>query len=418
MRKFWYLLCCLVLLILPAQAWAANSCTVYFDDRELALAWQGDGHTYLPMRVVFEQCGAVVEWEYGTQTISAVRPDGAVLTMQIGRNTAVLEHNGQRQELVMDATPYVYQGKTCVPVRFVAEAMLCQVDWRDGAVYIEPQFALSNGEEQLVDDFIDNKQGIRYFVDYADGSLYEFESRQGTVRHLLDWPLDKHELGADACRLYLWLDKTANDNYLFTAELYDGRMALVANAYSHYYAWVDKNDPTNHVVTEINAEPLLLEDGVIWLAADGYLARVDDASGEVQRYDWQYADDYDQPVWADGSLVLLSNGSSNGVNYGTRWVLLDIADGGVRILTHELLSDENRLRLEQHPDVANILTLAHYEDMENFWGLLDNPYTMDAAPHLCFWEERDGVLIFRLYAANLYDENMNWPYIDIKVPLN
>ncbi len=419
MRKFWYWMCCLVLLMLPVQAWAANSCTVYFDEQELAFAWQGDGRTYLPMRVVFEQCGAVVEWEYGTRTISAVRPDGAVLTMQIGRNTAVLEHNGQRQELMMDATPYVYQGQTCVPVRFVAEAMLCQVDWRDGAVYIEPQFALSTGTSlEMFWREWDKNFDTLYFVDYSNGGLYEFDIRQRTSRYLMDMPLDGFDFGADTCRInMLLLQKTSAENYLVTAEIYDCRLSPVRCTYQYF--WLDGADPNNLVMVEYKENsyncPWLVDGDTVCFIGDDYVAMINDAADEIRFYGMRRPDACGYPWWTDGQHILLGNGGSDEdyFEYSTQWALADLASGEARDLMGILLSDENKSRLEELADLDE-----RYDgDMAAYWSKLGIGHH-SPRPGLEFIGAEAGALHFRLYAFFPREAVENWPYIDIKVPLN
>lgn len=90
--------------------------------------------TMVPLRAIFEQLGARVDWNSDTRTVTATKDD-IVVKSTIGNKTMYI--NGEQK--TMDVAPAVIDGRTLVPVRFVAEAFDCYVEWDGGSstVYIE-----------------------------------------------------------------------------------------------------------------------------------------------------------------------------------------------------------------------------------------------------------------------------------------
>lgn len=77
-----------------------------------------DYRTMVPIRALAEDFGATVDWNADTQTVT-VKLDGNTVEMTIGSTTYKV--NGT--EKTMDTAPIIKDGRTYVPVRFVAEAL-------------------------------------------------------------------------------------------------------------------------------------------------------------------------------------------------------------------------------------------------------------------------------------------------------
>lgn len=111
--------------------------------------------TFLPFRAVLEAIGAEVGYDAETSTVSA-RRDGVDLAMVLGQNTASVTEDGQTRTVEMDVTPYVKNGRTYVPVRFVAEAFGCNVGW-DGdtrtVIIADVDALLGDATFDLMDNF-------------------------------------------------------------------------------------------------------------------------------------------------------------------------------------------------------------------------------------------------------------------------
>lgn len=83
-----------------------------------------DGCTMVPMRKIFEELGASVEWDDKTQTAKGEK-SGTVCTFSIGDN--VLYKNGEAIELIAPAI--LENDRTLVHIRAIAEAFGADVGW-------------------------------------------------------------------------------------------------------------------------------------------------------------------------------------------------------------------------------------------------------------------------------------------------
>lgn len=110
--------------------------TVAFANSEIKVAIDGEyvefdvqpqlinDRTMVPLRAIFEALGAEVDWDNDTQTVIAMKDDVTV-TATIGSTKMYIDD----EEKTMDVAPMLIGGRTLVPVRFVAEAFDCDVDW-------------------------------------------------------------------------------------------------------------------------------------------------------------------------------------------------------------------------------------------------------------------------------------------------
>lgn len=104
-----------------------------------------NGRVLIPLRAIFEPLGAAVNWDSTSQTVTAVK-GYQTIQLKIGARTA--SNNGKSIDL--DVSAKIVNGRTLVPVRFVSEALGCNVEWaaetqtviitdRDITVYSDPQ---------------------------------------------------------------------------------------------------------------------------------------------------------------------------------------------------------------------------------------------------------------------------------------
>lgn len=85
-----------------------------------------EGRTMVPFRAIFESLGAEVSYEDGK--IHAALGDTA-LDLNIGSDTMTKTGGGKAETVKMDCAPYAKGGRTYVPVRFIGEALGCDVQW-------------------------------------------------------------------------------------------------------------------------------------------------------------------------------------------------------------------------------------------------------------------------------------------------
>ena len=83
-----------------------------------------NGSMLVPMRFLFEQMGADVEWNQETQTATATLDNKAV-TFSIDNVNARINNKPAK----MDVPARLVNGKTMVPLRFLSENMGYDVDW-------------------------------------------------------------------------------------------------------------------------------------------------------------------------------------------------------------------------------------------------------------------------------------------------
>lgn len=83
-----------------------------------------DTRTLVPFRFLGEAWGATIEWDEEDQMIT-YKLDGNVIELWIGKNVALV--NGKEEKL--DVPPMVYNNRTLIPVRFVAESLKQRVKY-------------------------------------------------------------------------------------------------------------------------------------------------------------------------------------------------------------------------------------------------------------------------------------------------
>ncbi|MEW5919850.1 MAG: N-acetylmuramoyl-L-alanine amidase [Bacillota bacterium] len=83
-----------------------------------------NARTMVPARLVSEALGCYVEWHAGEQRVRIARP-GIIVELDIGQQAARV--NGTEQG--MDTTAVIREGRTMVPLRFLAETFGLKVNW-------------------------------------------------------------------------------------------------------------------------------------------------------------------------------------------------------------------------------------------------------------------------------------------------
>jgi hypothetical protein len=82
-----------------------------------------NGSTMVPVRVISEALGATVSWDSSTQTVTLLN-NGVHVAMTLGGYTL---ENGS--PITLDNPAQLINGRVMVPIRFIATAFGCQVNW-------------------------------------------------------------------------------------------------------------------------------------------------------------------------------------------------------------------------------------------------------------------------------------------------
>jgi hypothetical protein len=85
-----------------------------------------NGRVLVPLRGVFEDMGAYVQWHPETRTVTAQKNDTDV-NLRIGEKWASIDG----RTVAMDTPAMILNGSTMVPIRFISEALGAQVSWND-----------------------------------------------------------------------------------------------------------------------------------------------------------------------------------------------------------------------------------------------------------------------------------------------
>lgn len=112
-----------------------------------------NNRTMVPLRAIFEALGAKVDWNDNTQTVVAKKDDTTV-SATIGKKTMYI--NGKSK--TMDVAPMLLNSRTLVPVRFVAEAFDCDVDWDEDNNLVSIYSVFDNNEPLLPDSIISEQE--------------------------------------------------------------------------------------------------------------------------------------------------------------------------------------------------------------------------------------------------------------------
>jgi len=134
---------------------AVDGEAVPIDEEGTAPVIQG-GRTLLPIRALIEALGGTVAWDADKRQ-AAVELNGTKIEMTVGSKTVTV--NGTERET--DVAPCIVNGRTMLPLRFVAENLGCGAEWdareksvtvtKDGGLWPTVGFRTSTPEEQGLD---------------------------------------------------------------------------------------------------------------------------------------------------------------------------------------------------------------------------------------------------------------------------
>ncbi len=105
------------------------------------------GRTMVPVRAISEAFGAAVDWNGDARTVS-VRTEKTEILLTVDSPQALI--NGTSH--MLDAAPVILEGRTFVPLRFIGEALSCNVNYAaiTGQILIDDTEAvLKSGDKTL-----------------------------------------------------------------------------------------------------------------------------------------------------------------------------------------------------------------------------------------------------------------------------
>ena len=105
--------------VVPTERVEGNNTPFYLEARPQMRS----NSVFVPVRVVSEILGGDVSWE---NTNINIKYEDVTINLTVGSRAA---YRGE-QKITLPAAPYVRGGYTYVPIRFVAEAFNCDVEWQ------------------------------------------------------------------------------------------------------------------------------------------------------------------------------------------------------------------------------------------------------------------------------------------------
>lgn len=129
MRKIASLIMAVIMLIslFTFSVSAQENVSVYIDGTKIEFDVQPqiiNGRTMVPMRKIFEELGAVVDWDDSTQTAMGTK-ENTVVKFTINDYTMYKNESAN----ALDVPAQLIDGRTLIPLRAVSEAYDCQVGW-------------------------------------------------------------------------------------------------------------------------------------------------------------------------------------------------------------------------------------------------------------------------------------------------
>lgn len=194
-----------------------------------------NGRTMVPMRTIFEELGATVEWEQETQTITSVKDD-TTIKLTIGVPSISINQYVPRE---LDTAPCIVNGRALVPVRAISEAFHMNVDW-DGAtktVLITPPNVNATAYNTLKNAILTRGEkssvGSDYYIYYRPSSkaysmMFTYEPTGDFLSIYFDSDNKSYGQRTGVC---LFLYEDMNPSILYTLEFSSG---LEYNMHANY----------------------------------------------------------------------------------------------------------------------------------------------------------------------------------------
>jgi len=136
-----------------------------------------NGRTMIPIRFAAYALGAKMQWHPDKRVVvfNYKMTDGrfVVVSLGIGNNIAVKltghpsSDKPTEEFITMDTIPLMMKERTMVHIRFVSEALNCQVDWKEGNVYIKSSPAIVS---QPIQNSPQNTSGLTVDVGIDTGT--------------------------------------------------------------------------------------------------------------------------------------------------------------------------------------------------------------------------------------------------------
>ncbi|MCD8158607.1 MAG: MBL fold metallo-hydrolase, partial [Clostridiales bacterium] len=158
-----------ILLQIGSSVMSSNGIEKEIDEGRNTTPVIDNGRTLVPIRAIIEEFGGTVQWNQTAQTV-ILKYETDEIKLVIDSYTAYL--NGETKAL--DAAPQIINGRTMLPIRFIAESFGFTVYWDDKNAVITitndsdsetPKTSYVQSDADLKVHFIDVGQGDAIFIE-------------------------------------------------------------------------------------------------------------------------------------------------------------------------------------------------------------------------------------------------------------
>lgn len=208
MKKVTVLTVLLLVLITATTCFASSDgIKVYIEDKLLEFDIQPmivDGRTMVPMRKIFEELGADVQWDGETKTITGTKDDTTIV-MQLDNKEMTVDD----EVVTLDVPPFETGGRTLVPVRAIAESFGVDVKW-----YGDSKIIKITGDKQNTADVNSNITTTKFEPNMSDVSVgginYPFyPSDPLDTKYKIYFPLKyQPSVDSDTKKIYIHINRT------------------------------------------------------------------------------------------------------------------------------------------------------------------------------------------------------------------
>ncbi|NYB73651.1 copper amine oxidase N-terminal domain-containing protein [Sedimentibacter hydroxybenzoicus DSM 7310] len=170
----------ILMMLSLSAAYAAGELKIFVDDVMLETEVPPviiNGRTMIPVRAVSEAADCEVQWDEEQKKISISAPHRAQPLMYMYLDNPIVNlyvYNAETMETAVDqveadAAPVLVNGRTMVPLRFIAETMGFEVEWNEaeGAVY------LGSGPELTAAGGYDDNTQFPPYAEYTEAYVLE-----------------------------------------------------------------------------------------------------------------------------------------------------------------------------------------------------------------------------------------------------
>ena len=148
MKKIMSLLLCVLLLLPTFSVVAQSDISVEINGEKMqfdVMPIEENGRVLVPMRAIFEELGAGIFWDDTTWTVTAEKGDKKII-LHVGSPYARVN----KDDVPLDVPAKIVDGRTLVPVRFVAETLGAFVDWDESTNTVK---IISSDKNELKEKF-------------------------------------------------------------------------------------------------------------------------------------------------------------------------------------------------------------------------------------------------------------------------